>query len=171
MAIRFARGGPVFCVEETAFAGVRRVCGMVARDVERVTGRRPRVQSALPEGGCAVIAGTLGKSAWLEALESRLDLARIAGGWERYVFAVVDAPFPGVSSALVIAGSDKRGTIYGLFHLSELLGVSPLVDWSDVRPARREEVVLDASANVVSKEPSVRYRGFFLNDEWPAMGT
>lgn len=173
MTIRFSDTAPLFCVEDTAFPGVLRVCGLVAGDVERVTGFRPSVSGALPSGGEAVIAGTAGRSAWLDALDAagKIDLSPIRGRWERYLFALVQDPFPGVERALVIAGSDKRGTIYGLFHLSELLGVSPLVDWSDVRPARRGEVVLDTSVNTVSKEPSVRYRGIFLNDEWPALGT
>lgn len=76
---------------------------------------------------------------------------------------------PGVKKALVIAESDKRGTIFGMFHLSELLGISPLVDWAEVRPAPREQLVLDVSCCMVSREPSVRYRGIFINDEWPAM--
>ncbi|HEX3023096.1 MAG TPA: glycosyl hydrolase 115 family protein [Lachnospiraceae bacterium] len=70
----------------------------------------------------------------------------------------------------MIAGSDKRGTIYGLFHLSECIGVSPLVDWSDVRPAKQEQVVLTEAVNMISRIPSVKYRGFFINDEWPAFG-
>ena len=77
----------------------------------------------------------------------------------------------GVKSALVIAGSDKRGTIYGLFYLSEKLGVSPLVNWNHVLPKRREYVILTEKDSFVSKEPSVKYRGFFINDEWPAFGT
>ena len=72
--------------------------------------------------------------------------------------------------ALIIAGSDKRGTIYGLFHLSELMGVSPLVDWAGVLPAHKDVVKLTEKDNFVSKEPSVKYRGFFINDEWPAFG-
>ena len=82
---------------------------------------------------------------------------------------MVQNPFEGVKCALVIAGSDKRGTIYGLFHLSECMGVSPLVDWSHVMPTKRPTVKLSAMDCLVSKEPSVKYRGIFINDEWPAM--
>ena len=71
---------------------------------------------------------------------------------------------------LVIAGSDKRGTIYGMFHISEKIGVSPWVFWADAVPKRREEVVLTDGICMVSKEPSVRYRGFFINDEQPCFG-
>ncbi|MCC2727788.1 alpha-glucuronidase, partial [Blautia sp. MSK22_86] len=71
------------------------------------------------------------------------------------------------SNLLVIAGSDKRGTIYGLFHLSEMLGVSPFVDWCGLMPPKQEKIELREDMACISKEPSVRYRGFFINDEWP----
>lgn len=163
---------PLVC-EEQAFPGVRRVFNMVAGDLCRVFGEKPSV-IARPQGRKIVIlAGTLGKSPLLEQLESggKLDLSGIRGKWEVFSFQLVASPFPDVEQALIIAGSDKRGTIYGLFHLSELLGVSPLVGWAEVRPARLERYVLDEGCCMVSKEPSVRYRGIFINDEWPAIGT
>ena len=75
------------------------------------------------------------------------------------------------TTALLIAGSDKRGTIYGLFALSEMLGVSPFIDWLDVQPEKKTSFALPAKYEYLSKEPSVRFRGFFINDEWPAFGT
>lgn len=66
------------------------------------------------------------------------------------------------SNLLVIAGSDKRGTIYGLFHLSEMLGVSPFVDWCGLMPPKQEKIELREDMACISKEPSVRYRGFLL---------
>ncbi|MBO4687084.1 MAG: glycosyl hydrolase 115 family protein [Clostridiales bacterium] len=73
-------------------------------------------------------------------------------------------------SVLVIAGSDKRGAIYGLFALSEKLGVSPFIDWLDVKPPRKSSFTMPGKYEYISKEPSVRFRGFFINDEWPAFG-
>lgn len=61
---------------------------------------------------------------------------------------------------LVIAGSDKRGTIYGLFHLSEQMGVSPFVDWCGIKPCHRDKIIFAWDMECVSKEPSVEYRGF-----------
>ena len=72
-----------------------------------------------------------------------------------------------IEKALVIAGSDKRGTIYGLFHLSEMLGVSPC-QLVGGQAATKEEFLLADGYKYLSKEPSIRYRGFFINDEWPA---
>ena len=73
-------------------------------------------------------------------------------------------------AALLIAGSDKRGVIYGLFRLSEMLGVSPFIDWLDVQPEKKTAFSLSGKYEYTSKEPSVRFRGFFINDEWPAFG-
>ena len=73
-------------------------------------------------------------------------------------------------TALVIAGSDKRGTVYGLFALSEMLGVSPFIDWLDVKPEKKTSFEIPDKYSFTSREPSVRFRGFFINDEWPAFG-
>ena len=75
-----------------------------------------------------------------------------------------------VEKALIIYGSDKRGTIYGMFQLSEWMGVSSLVFWGDAKPVHKDAMSLDISVEMISKEPSVRYRGFFINDEWPCFG-
>lgn len=98
-------------------------------------------------------------------------MADIVGKREVYGIFVVQNPLPGLSAAVVVAGSDKRGSIYGLLKISELMGVSPLKNWSGIEPAQQETVVFDArEVNMISREPSVIYRGFFINDEWPAFG-
>ncbi|MBR4223305.1 MAG: glycosyl hydrolase 115 family protein [Oscillospiraceae bacterium] len=91
------------------------------------------------------------------------DADAIAGKREVYSFTVKD-------DTITIVGSDKRGCIYGLFRISDIIGVSPLVDWSGLLPPHRDEIVIE-DETYISKEPSVRYRGFFINDEWPAFGT
>ena len=167
-------GGAFFLSEKEAYSGVRKIADKVMKDIELVFGVSP---TSTEESGrfasCAVIYGTVGRSPMLDSLSERglIDLEAIRGKNEVFLFKTIDAPVNGVEKALVIAGSDKRGTIYGLFHLSELLGVSPYVDWCDVKPQRRDEFVLSDGYKHVSKEPSVRYRGFFINDEWPAFGT
>ena len=142
-------------------------------DMELVFGAAPQAATDRKElGKVAVLYGTVGRSPMLRELEEqqRIDLTEIRGKREVFLFQVVAHPFDGVEQALVIAGSDKRGTIYGLFHLSERLGVSPLVDWANVKPATMESFSLSGEWKHVSKEPSVRFRGFFINDEWPAFG-
>jgi len=165
--------GALFYQEQEAFSGVNKIAGKVMNDIELVFGVKPLATNDRKKlAKHAVIYGTVGRSAILDELQEKgiIDLSAIEGRREVFLFQVIDNPFCGVEKALVIAGSDKRGTIYGLFHLSERLGVSPLVDWCDVKPRRRTEVSLDGSLKYISKEPSVRFRGFFINDEWPAFG-
>jgi hypothetical protein len=96
----------------------------------------------------------------------KLDVAAIRGQWEAFLVEVIEQPLPGVDRALVIAGSDKRGTIYGIYEISQQIGVSPWYWWADVPPVHRESLAL-ASGRTVQASPSVRYRGIFLNDEYP----
>jgi hypothetical protein len=112
------------------------------------------------------LVGTIGQSRDLDRLVSlgKLDVSDIKGAWERYKIEVVTNPFVGVAKALVIAGSDRRGTAYGVFTLSEAIGVSPWVWWADVTPQRRETLALNIKP-ITSQTPSVKYRGFFINDE------
>lgn len=162
-----------FYEEDTALAGVKYVADCVKRDIELVTGYYPKSVNLLTGSGQYIIYGTVGISAILNKLEQeqKINLADIKNKREVYLFQTVRNPFQGVNDALIIAGSDKRGTIYGLFHLSELMGVSPLVNWNHVWPAKQPYVTIDERDNMISKEPSVKYRGFFINDEWPAFGT
>ncbi len=163
--------GALFFREKEAYSGVQKIAGKVMHDIELVFGLAPTAAEDISQ--CAssiVIYGTIDRSPVLADLSRRglIDLEEIRGKNEVFLFQVIDAPWEGIEKALVIAGSDKRGTIYGLFHLSEMLGVSPFVNWSAVRPQRKEEFLLAGSYKYLSKEPSIRYRGFFINDEWPA---
>lgn len=162
----------MFITDPQAFPGVNRVADQVKRDIALVTGFYPGEYRGTGAENL-VIYGTLGRSEVLRRLETegKVDLSPVREKWEVYTFQVIDRPLEGVEHGLVIAGSDKRGTIYGLYHLSELLGVSPLVNWNHVRPEKKSDVILTDEVNCLSREPSVRYRGFFINDEWPAFGT
>lgn len=150
-------------VESGAFEGVKRIASAVAGDIELVTGTRPMILDEV--NGKGILCATIGKSAKLDELVSTgaFSVDEIAGKREVYKIA-----FAG--ELLVIAGSDKRGTIYGMFALSEYLGVTPLVYFGDAAPAKCAAPVLGKDIETVSKEPSVRYRGFFINDEWPCFG-
>ena len=164
------RGGvsAAFCFDENEYSGVKKVADKVKNDIFNVSGIRPSDFSDKPAENI-VIYGTAGKSRIFE--EFGLDGPAAAGRREVYSFMIKDVPAPGIKKALVIAGSDRLGTIYGLFHISELIGVSPLTDWSDVRPVHRDEAIWSRDVDMESHEPSVRYRGFFINDEWPAFGS
>lgn len=166
---------------------VKRAAELFADDVEAVTGRRPEVvgcdtpsrgEKASGWGsltgatvkagaaGTAVIVGSIEGSALIRRLAQagKIDIAPLEGAWERYLIQTVANPLPGIRRALVVAGSDRRGAAYGLFTLSELIGVSPWYWWADVPVEKHPALYVDAPATC-SDTPSVRYRGIFLNDE------
>ena len=126
--------------------------------------------------GKAIIAGTYGENGnevINELIEKgTIDVVDLENRWESYLMQVVRRPLTGVDEALVIVGTCKRGTIYGLLHISEMMGISPWVWWADVLPEKQSRVILPGSeCNIISKEPSIKYRGIFLNDEAPSLTT
>ncbi|GAA2587372.1 glycosyl hydrolase 115 family protein [Winogradskya consettensis] len=156
-------------------AGVIRVVDDLRTDIAAVTGVTPAVgHDRMPgaSAGSPVLVGTIGKSPLIDRLVAagRLDVRGIAGKWETSVEQVVDNPLPGVRRAFVIAGSDQRGTIYGVYDLSKRLGVSPWHFWDDV-PARHRDAAYVLPGRHTQGTPAVKYRGFFINDENPATGT
>jgi len=159
---------PLFVAPED-WPGVVRAAGDLQADFERVTGRRPELQTAAPAPApVAVLIGTVGKSPLIDGLVAagKLNVDAIHGKWEAFVLETVDQPLPGIDRALVIAGSDKRGTIYGIYEVSQQIGVSPWYWWADVPVAHHATLAWQAG-RVVETGPSVRYRGIFLNDEAP----
>lgn len=178
---RVAAGGPVVALAEQGriaplyvdggdHAGVLRAAASLREDIGRVTGLRPQLAQSAPRGKDVIIVGTLGKSALVDGLAraGKIDAALIAGKWEGWLVQAVANPLPGVERALVIAGSDKRGTIFGIYELSEQIGVSPWYWWADV-PVRRASALYAQLPGPVSDAPAVQYRGIFLNDEAPAL--
>ena len=136
-------------------------------DVEMVVGLKPEIKISDSElSEYPLIAGTIGKSKWIDILAKKgmIPVDDIKGKWESYLIAVIDKPFKGVKKALVVAGSDRRGTAYGIFELSKIMGVSPWVYWADVHPLRRDNVGF-TNGYTIYGSPSVKYRGIFLNDE------
>jgi hypothetical protein len=167
-----ARNPCPFIVENDAFEGVKRIAKKAAADFEKVCGSPAKITDRPENSGNAIIFATLGKSPLLDTLtsEGKFDPSLIRGKREVYQIKFIDNPFSGLSKALLICGSDKRGTIYGMFALSQFIGVSPLHFWGDVEPERREKIEITSEIETVSKEPGVKYRGFFINDEWPCFG-
>ncbi len=156
------------------FPGVLRVADDLSADVQRVTQLAPAVVKDAPPASArnAVLLGTLGKSPLIDALVAagKLDVSEVRGKWETFLIQVVDQPMSGVDRALVIAGSDQRGTIFGAYDVSARIGVSPWYWWDDV-PARRASALWIRSGRFSQGTPAVKYRGFFINDENPATGT
>ena len=122
-----------------------------------------------------IIAGTIGHSKIIDDLigAGKLNVAAVDGKWESFIAQLVDNPVSGSAKALVIAGSDPRGTIFGIYDVSEQIGVSPWYWWADV-PVRRHKDIFavlpeETTGVKIQGPPSVKYRGFFLNDEQPGL--
>jgi len=159
------------CLDPNDYPGVIRAAHDLAQDISRVTDLLSGVSVATTVPRLApIIIGTLGKDALLDQLtrSGKIDVTVLNGKWESYLIQTVSDPFPGVATALVIAGSDKRGTIYGIYELSEQIGVSPWYWWADV-PVRHHDALFVRPGRYFQGEPSVKYRGMFLNDEAPSL--
>jgi len=170
-SLAIVQGGVAAGLETSAgdHPGVLRAAHDLQADIARVTGVLPGFRNGEDGlGKTVVIIGTLGKSPLIDRLvrEHQVDTTGITGQWESFVLQVVDHPLPGVERALVICGSDPRGTIYGIYDLSEELGVSPWHFWADVPVPHRDEVYVKAG-RFAQGPPAVKYRGIFLNDEAP----
>lgn len=159
-------------VSEADYPGVIRIARYFQDDVKKVTGVEPEVVlGTIPKSGEIVVVGTIGKSLLIDQLvkKGKINVSDIKRKWETSLIQVVEKPFPGVKRALVVAGSDKRGTIFGMFELSRQMGISPWYWWSDV-PVQPHSAVYVNAGRFVFGEPKVKYRGIFLNDEEPALG-
>jgi len=156
-------------VDPQDWPGVIRAAGDLQKDIGRVSGVAGKLSLEKKVAGAdVIIVGTIGKSRLIDELvrSKKISVPEISGKWESYFVQVVEKPVRGVDKALVICGSDKRGTIYGIYDLSEQMGVSPWYYWADVPPAHRDTLFV-APGKHVQGEPSVKYRGIFLNDEAP----
>jgi hypothetical protein len=139
---------------------------LLQQDIERVTGFLPKVVTDISKvKGNVVVIGNI-NSVLLRKMVSNENLLskNLAGKWECYGLKFLNKPFKNINQALVIAGSDTRGTAYGVFSISEKIGVSPWYWWADVS-SKQKKVLKISAVNEVSSPPSVKYRGIFLNDE------
>ncbi len=139
----------------------------LADDIAQICGTKPAIVHSL-EGlsGHVIFIGTLGRSAAIDTLaaDSKINVSDVTGQWETFALEVVDSPVASVDRGLVIVGSDRRGTAFGVFDLSEKMGVSPWFWWADV-PVRFREQIIVRDGRYKEGPPSVKYRGIFINDE------
>jgi len=171
MALAKAGRPAAIYVDDNDYPGVVRAAASLGTDLKLVTGGDGAIVHSLTgHGDEIVVIGTLGHSEAIDRLvkEGKLDVSQIRGHWEMSVTQVVEHPFPGVDRALVIAGADKRGTIFGVYDLSEQIGVSPWAWWADVPVPHKSDLYVEAG-RYLQAEPKVKYRGIFLNDEAPAL--
>lgn len=148
------------CTDSTDAKVVTIAATAFANDIELISGKTISVNiSGTPGSGITVIAGTIGHSKGIDQLvkEKQLDISSIKNKWECFIIKTIG------KNKIVIAGSDRRGTAFGIFHLSRAMGVSPFVWWADVTPQKKQQLFVSGSYS--STEPSVQYRGIFINDE------
>ncbi len=153
------------------YPGVIRVVQDLQKDINNVTNAKSDILTdEVPASKEIVLIGTLGKNSLIDKLieDKKLDVQDIEGKWETFLIQVIENPFPNVERALVIAGSDKRGTIFGVYDLSEKIGVSPWYWWADV-PVKKKPDIYILPGRFTMGEPKVKYRGIFINDEAPAL--
>ena len=158
-------------VSKDDFKGVLRVVGHLQNDIFSITSLQPNIiKDNFKNDQFLIIIGTLGKSAIINKLvkEGKIDATQLQGKWEKFSTQVIDNPFGGTKKVLVIAGSDKRGTIYGIYDLSNQIGVSPWYFWADVPIKKQSELHVLPGIHTLG-EPKVKYRGIFINDEAPAL--
>ncbi len=157
-------------VDANDFEVVKTVATHFQNDVAVVTKVKPALQNSL-QAKTLILVGSIEKSSFIKQLiaEKKLDVKAIEGQWERYICQMISNPFPSVESALVVCGSDRRGTAYGLFNLSKQMGVSPFYWWADI-PVKQHKEVFVNTAPFLSHAPDVKYRGIFINDEQWGIG-
>jgi hypothetical protein len=149
--------------------GVIRAFKDLQSDIGKVTSLVPEIYyDVAPASADLIISGTIGKSNLIDKLikDKKIDVTEIKDQWEKFLIQTVHNPLPGVKEAVIIAGSDKRGTIYGIYEISKQIGVSPWYWWADVPVIKKNSIYINPG-KYIQGSPSVRYRGIFLNDEAP----
>ena len=153
--------------DKADFEVVEKTVKLFANDVQMVTGVKPNIITSKSEPvDNIIIIGTIGKNQLINelVLSKKLSVDSLKNQWEKFIIKTIEDPFPEVKKALVIVGSDRRGTAYGTFTVSEAIGVSPWYWWADAPVAKHTELAIK-NINFISNSPSVKYRGIFINDE------
>lgn len=162
---------PTILIDKECDPGVLRAVKNLQTDFHQVSGITPRHSEHIQQGATpAIIVGVVGTDSYIDQLARKrvFDSGELTGKREKYLIQTVSNPLPGVVEAVIVAGSDKRGAIYGIYEISRQIGVSPWYYWADVPPAKKETLYF-VRGKYTDGEPAVRYRGIFLNDEAPAL--
>jgi hypothetical protein len=149
---------------------IQKAAQFLQNDIEMITGTKPKIIHSLSLAKQKlIIIGSLQQSATIQhlAVLKKIDVNALKNQWEAFSITTITAPSLHIKKALVIAGSDKRGTAYGVFELSKQMGVSPWYWWADV-PVKKKKEIFITNGSYYFPSPSVKYRGIFINDEAPA---
>ena len=170
-ATTFPLSDAVIYVDDADYALVKKSAELLQNDIEMVTGKKPALVNKIPAAtsGSIIIIGSVEKSSPIKNLIAEKKIPNtIKNKWEAYRVGSITNPFKGFKNALIIAGSDRRGTAYGVFEVSKRIGVSPWYWWADVPVKKKAEIFIHANT-YFSDSPKVKYRGIFINDEAPAL--
>ena len=162
-------GATSIYVDEKDHWLMHKAAALLRQDLEMLTGQQATIVSRLPSSADnIIIIGSLDSSTTIRSLDAEKKIRPgLAGQWEKFQLQTIDNPRKGIKKALVVAGSDKRGTAYGVFELSRQMGLSPWYWWADV-PAKKKQAIYLREGLYSYGSPSVKYRGIFINDEAPA---
>ena len=151
-------------VDPSDWKGVIRAAKDLGDDIKKVTTVSASVVEESNFNPKSILIGTIGKSAIIDKLiaEKKIDVSPILNKWESFIIQTVE-------DNLVIVGSDKRATIFGIYDISEKIGVSPWYWWADV-PVKTSKELFVKNGTYLQESPKVKYRGIFINDEWPSFG-
>ncbi len=158
-------------VDKNDYAVVNKSALFFASDMQSVALKQLAISNTITNASrTAIIIGSVDKSSFIKKLiqQKKLNIADIKGKWEAYKILTIKNPFKGIDQALVIVGSDRRGTAFGVFEVSKQIGVSPWYWWADVPVQTKKEIYINANATITDA-PKVKYRGIFINDEAPAL--
>jgi len=149
---------------------VKRSASFLQQDIETVTGNKLALMNTVASAKNIIIIGSIENSALIKqlVLNKKINVNGIKDKWEAYQVQTIKNPFKGIDNALVIAGSDRRGTAFGVFELSRQMGVSPWYWWADV-PVKKSAALFVKQNTIFTDAPKVKYRGIFINDEAPAL--
>lgn len=168
-AINLSRA--IIYVDESENVLVKKAASFLQHDIELVTGKKIPITGKLLAGKSNyIIIGTVSGSAAIRSLSAakKISVKSITGKWEAYSIQSIAASSVTGAAALVIAGSDRRGVTYGVLELSKQAGVSPWYWWADVPVQKHADVYINTTV-AITDSPKVKYRGFFINDEAPAL--
>jgi hypothetical protein len=158
-------------VDVNDFTVVQKSASWLQQDVESVTGKKPGLVNVLPASAKnIIIIGSVERSVFIQQLvkQKKISADKIKTKWEAYCIQTIAHPFKGIDNALIIAGSDRRGTAFGVAELSRQMGVSPWYWWADV-PVKKKAGLYIKKDLIKTEAPLVKYRGIFINDEAPAL--
>lgn len=155
-------------LDEKEDIGIRLAVQNLQNDFSKVAGNKPNLLLS-PSSKPFILVGSL-KSRFIQELVKKgiLDVSQVRGKNEKFVLTTISNPYGTGGEIMVVVGSDKRGTIYGVYELSEQIGVSAWYDWADVPIAKRTNLSI-VRGSYTEGEPGVTYRGLFLNDEAPCL--